>query len=1540
MTVKNKKIEAYPTSFAQKRIYFLENLEMGRIRNNIGVMSRFHQIFSVEYIKKILAMIIDRHEAFRYNFRETENGELVQFVNNKGVLDFQYFDLRGSDVSETMEKKQKIIEEAMDKKFNLENDALVRFVVIKISDLEHEFLVVAHHIIADAWSLSIAANEFFHISQALFYGQEINLPVLPIQYKDYAAWEQSEEFLEKIAKQSEYWLEHFAGELPVLDIPTDFPRPLWQSYQTEMVSVEIAADNYKRINDFCAKYKITPYVFALGAFTLLLYKLSGQNDFIVGTFSANRDLPELDNVVGIFLNNLPIRTKFNEEENILEYFIKLQETVLKSMENKDYPFEKLIEDLEVNRDMSRAPIFNTVFQMFNSGGHNDLQFNIFQEQILEYSTFDKTLGKFDISFHIHDRKNDWLLAMTYDRRLFKKESIERYLNYYQNIIKNILEDAEKKIDKLLYIDEAEKNEILIKSSGEIFPLENDLDIYAYFSRQAQLDPEKTALIFNSDRISYKKFLEKVDLAAASLSAFGLKPGDRLGFCLERSIDYVAGLLAALKLGIVYVPLALDFPQERIDFIVKDAEISYVLVSEKKSFSGAETILVEDLLKGDNYPEPLLTNPRPDKLAAIIYTSGSTGSPKGVLISEKGLINQAWAKIKFLEISPADIIVQNLPATFVASLWQFFSPLFIGGSILLVSDDDNRNLPAMIDLLCQEKITIWETVPSLFSWFISIGKNPELFSETLKIVLTGEATPEYLVREFFRKYKFRLYNAYGQTECSDDTLMSEINQDNFSKVLLGRPLINTEVYILDTNKSLLPINVVGELYISGAGLSSAYNKLPEKTNEVFVAHPFFPNRKIFKTGDLGRYLPSGEIEYLGRIDQQIKLQGRRVELGEIENRLADFPGIKQSLVIKNSNGLILYYTGAELTAKGIYNFLKRFLPAYMLPKYYIPLPSFPLNRSGKIEKKLLPIPNDNFMVKAGVCILETKTEKELAKIWKKLLAIKEVGREDDFFALGGYSLLAGQMVFELRKHGFSVSLPDIFRYSQLASLAEYLEKNISPNPVLPGGRPLTIIGDYLRKQQKGWQINEGELNFFVKNLNQEFLNNACRELQKNFPEKNIDLVSLSSERGVSDMVFYYDKEKENLKIIRDKKKIKALEFSRILMKWQKFYNQNLLGANNLVFTPFCSYPEYYHCIHASFYEIAMAQTQRFFSSSLAPAFDYFILPNYCLINDQERRDNDFNALLLGKPSIYMSAKRLGIQYSLNKVSDEQKAKTFLKQNHDNIFLLIGNNYYLPSSSYYHRPDFIDYLNEGRNLVSMNYSIFQENGDKIYYYSANLNCIGQIDSEDFIGYWLNFKNFNGPTDPVLDFSFHYINFRGMEKIPEFRLSDYYEVLLSNIEEYFRSWSIVGGPNFGFKKIFFGKSAWEEYCRDIRLNLSGEENSIADITIIDMFKRLEKPNLFLKDLLNDIAPLNDDFVVYLDDLSIILSDSDKIFEKLYKFVKESKIEYEPIITLLPSAAARSRKFLTRKMKEDLIEAVEILMKKQESLLSAMQARLKTLI
>jgi amino acid adenylation domain-containing protein len=1525
----NKNILAYPTSYAQKRIWFLEKIEQGRIKNNIGIVSSFEGVFPINELKRMLQFLVERHEELRANFHETESGEVVQVINEVREIQLNIFDLRGEDEGNKQRRKDKIIKEETEHKFDLAQDILIRFSLIILADDKQVFIACGHHMVVDAWSMSVVINEFFYLAQSHFYKQKINLPEISVQYKDYVAWEQSQEFQERIAESGKYWREKLSGDLPVLELPTDYKRPISQKYETGTETIVIDKEKTKILHELCRIYDTTPFVLSAALVNIILYRLTGQEDLILGTYIVKRDLPELDNVVGPLLNSLPLRTKINSEMDFRNFLSKFNQEFLSAMEHKDYPFEELISEISPERDITRSPIFNVVFQAFNTAGIRDLKKNIFFDWTQEYSTFDKTLGQFDLSFHLHNRDDDFLLALTYNYELFSKQTIKKYLSYFLVLLEEVYQNKGSKISDLNIFSQEDKDFLLDKFNDTNYNLDKTKDVFDIFWEQAEKTPDNIALNFLNKEYTYKKVFEEICFLAPYLQKRGLKAGMRIGLALERGPDFLFTFLSLLALGVSIVPLNQKDPKKRLEFMSKDSNLEFIICEDKEDFAWFNNTiifsqidkvgLVDKFQKKTNYFE---------EEAFIMYTSGSTGKPKGVILNQKSIINNALFNIDFLKFSERTVMAQNYSSIFVASIWQFLAPLFVGGKVVIYPDNISRDIPKLINKIAQDKITIWETNASILSLLLEMKLPVDKFSPDLQIIVTGEDTPDYLVEKFYDLYSFSLINAYGQTEGTGDTLKYRIPSQGEKKVLLGEPIFNTKVYVLDKDMNLTPVNSIGEIYISGDCLADGYLNLQQKNKEKFLPHPFISGEKIYRSGDLGRRLVNGQIEYMGRVDDQINIRGRRIELNEIVNVLSGRKEIKLSLAQKYNDEIVVYYTVIEdVRPLELRAYLSGFLPEFMLPTYFIKLDFFPLNENAKIDKNALPKPQDKYIPHTEGEEPCNDLEKMLADLWKKILPVKKVNRSDDFFALGGHSFLALKLLNDLNGLGYNIALQDIFRFSALDELALYCEKVLEKQKK-SGGIPFTAFGDLIKKYKFIPAALPDKLEIDINIFDQDkFVKSLEKVKQKNpnysFSIKS-DFLNLSLGLRDNDSVIVFKinnfQDKKFLQILVNYEKINKEELVGILWDFQKFYNLNLAEINSEeVYTPFFSYPDYYHCLHANFLEKVYFEKQQNFYASLSPAYDYFLVPSYVILDESSRATSDFNAIYLGEKDLFVSARKLGLQVEHYQAKDRNEAEKHFKYlAYNNLLLLLGNNYFLPSSAYYKNENFIAALEERRNILPMNLSLFQIVNNKIIVSSPNLKYFGEIKEEDFWEYWKNFRDFEA-VDFVSNFnsSFQAFNLKELDKIKFQNIEMLYEALEMNAKEFFQNKEFETKKDLGFEKIIFGQQVFAKFKEDIELNIEGEE--ISDIVILDMLKRLSRPQLFLHDLLSDIVALDDDFALILNKVAYIINLHDELFDRLYNKIKDNKPRYEPNLSFLPPLELRQQEFLSTRDKEDMLELTE---------------------
>lgn len=1035
------KILGYPLSYAQRRIWFLNQLESDSLSYNIGSSSTVLRELDIEKVKQVFSFMIKYHEVFRTNFFTASNGEPVQMIRAEIKNDFEFYDI--SQESNKNKSRIEITKRRANQVFDLENVSLIRLTVIKIAEQKYNFLVVMHHIISDIWSLAIFVNDFF-----ILYNKHekksgiknISYQSSRTQYRDYAAWEQSLEFEKKIYSQEKYWLKQLAGELPNLNIPIDRPRPLVQTYDTKNDSFEINEELTRHINSLCQKYGVTPYVFLLTIFNIVLHKLSNQDDIIVGTFAANRDLPELDKVIGVFLNNLAIRTQIKSDQLFLNYLSQVNEIVLSAMENKEYPFEKLIEKLNPLRDMSRAPIFNIVFQMFNNDSR--LKLNFFEDFGKKDFVFDNGLSQFDLTFKVFMGEKKISLVLTYNSTLFKKQTVKRFFSYYIELLKKISKQPECKISDLEIITESEKKKLLLEYNSTKIVIPDFTSVIDIFEKQKKLSLKKEAILFYEKTLSYEVFEQLVNQTARWLLKKGLKSGAVVGIMMQRSDDLIVTLFALLKIGAVYMPINETEPKTRVDFMLKDSRAKFVILDSEKVllksvnkilFSKKEIVIFDKTF--------FKTKTKITDLAYIIYTSGSTGKPKGVMISHGALVNFIVGIKKSLGLRPGLRILSLTNISFDIFFLESVASLCIGLPLVMVSESDQRDPVNLKKIIISKKVDVFQLTPSLLDVFLKYGNSYRWLFGIRKLLVGGEDLSDKLLARIKTCFKNEIYNLYGPSET---TIWSSVaNLSYGDNVNIGKPIANTQIYVLSPAKKLCPINVTGEIYISGLGLATTYtDKI--LTEKYFLPHPFIDGEKIYRTGDLGRITEQGNLEYRGRIGSQVKIYGKRVELGEIKSNLLQFPGVNQATVVLKVDDsgvkrLVAYYVASEeINYTRLKKFMEINLPTHMVPLQYIFLEKFPLNSNGKLDESGLPKPDFNILQVSIYQKPKNLIEKMVISIWEDVLKVKKIGRNDNFFQLGGQSLMLVNVYNQIEnKFPGKISIAQLFSFSTPESLADYL-----------------------------------------------------------------------------------------------------------------------------------------------------------------------------------------------------------------------------------------------------------------------------------------------------------------------------------------------------------------------------------------------------------------------------------------------------------------------------------------------------------------------
>ena len=1069
----------YPVSSAQKRIFILERMgSLGTAYNLPGIMTVEGRIDKAAF-ENAFVQLVKRHETLRTSF-DFINGEPVQKV-------YRNVDFRMSYDEAPEECAEEIIKEFI-KEFDLKAAPLFRAKLVKISEEKHLLMFDMHHIISDGVSTVILVKEFIE----LYRGDD--LPELKVQYRDYAAWQNKLFESDLIKKQQQYWKEVFSGEIPVLNMPQDYPRPATQSYKGDKITFSISGELAENLRNVAANTGTTMYMVLLAAYNILLHRYTGQEDIIVGSPTAGRPHADLENLAGMFVNTLALRNYISGHKNFRCFLDEVKNNVLKALENQDYQFEKLIDDLELKRDLSRNPLFDTLFVLQNMGipetDVNGLKFIPFE--------FKNGVSKFDITLEAVEMSESIRFNLEYCTELFKRETMERLAKHFEKILEHIVKNLDIEISRIEMMTEDEQNRILLDFNDTKCKYPREKTLSRVFEEQVERTPDNVAVIFENEKLTYSELNRRANSLARVLREHGVKGDSIVAIMLERSIEMMVGILAVLKAGGAYLPISPDYPDERVRFMLEDSGANILLTKSNVDLTKSSVPLTKDnvvlakdneilargntndigLEDGENDPSGLTVLDLDDEvlytgessnldeiitsknLAYVIYTSGSTGKPKGAMIEHYSVINRInWMHKKY-PIGEQDVILQKTPYTFDVSVWELFWWFFAGAKVCFLIPGGEKDPGAITEGIEKNKVTTMHFVPSMLNMFLEYmedEKNLNSISSLRQVFASGEALGTKQVQRFNnqagQKFGTKLINLYGPTEATVDVSYYDCpSTGEIELVPIGKPIDNIKLYIVDKNNNLQLVGIPGELCIAGDGLARGYLNRPELTKEKFVPNPFDDEdnlthlNRMYRTGDLARWLPDGNIEYLGRLDHQVKIRGFRIELGEIEEELLKHESIKEVVVTarkdkEGSSYLCAYLVSdRELTPAELREHLTKNLPEYMVPSYFVRLDKMPLSPNGKADRKALPEPMGN--VNTGVEYIEPAgvIEKKLAQIWREVLGVQNIGIKDNFFDLGGNSLLLIRMHSKIEtEYPGRLRVTDIFSNPTILKLAQFIEK---------------------------------------------------------------------------------------------------------------------------------------------------------------------------------------------------------------------------------------------------------------------------------------------------------------------------------------------------------------------------------------------------------------------------------------------------------------------------------------------------------------------
>ncbi|HEV7919166.1 MAG TPA: non-ribosomal peptide synthase/polyketide synthase [Thermoanaerobaculia bacterium] len=1025
--------EQLPLSFAQQRLWFLDQLEGGSAQYNIPFALRLTGELRLHALQHAFDEIVRRHEVLRTTYHDG-----VQVIHPATPLEIERVDAPPAETP-----------------FDLAHDRMLRVQLLTLGEQEHLLFVTLHHIAADGWSIGLLVREL----AALYEGQD--LPELPTQYADYAAWHRARMQGQTLETQLAYWKSQLAGAPAVHGLPLDHPRPARQQFAGRTLRTRLGRSLLAALNELAARHDATLFMVLQTAFSLLVSRWSGTPDVVIGTPVAGRQHRDVESLIGFFVNTLVLRTEVADEQPFLDLLRKNRERALDAFSHQDVPFEMLVDALNPERSLSHTPLFQLLFVL-----QNNERFSLQLPGLeIAHERGEHEPAKFDLQLSVHETEEGLDCEWTYAAALFDARTIERLASSFEVLTHAIAAAPETASGKLAILTADEARTILAREG-----VTRDYDyrtIHELFEEQVALDPSATALVFEGEQLTYGELNARANQLAHYLRGRGVGREVLVGISMERSFELLIGLLGILKAGGAYVPLDPTYPHDRLDAMREDSGVAIVVTPELFAGIGAYS------------RENLGVTSRLGDLAYMIYTSGSTGKPKGALNEHRAVVNRLLWMREHFSIRKGDRFLQKTPFSFDVSVWELFNALISGATLVIARPEGHRDGDYLARLIADERITLVHFVPSMLSAFL---RTPHLDRLTTveRVICSGEALPPELVKEFFTHFRCELHNLYGPTEAAIEVTHWQCKPEHEEIITpLGHPVANTRMYVLDAHLRPLPDGVTGELYIGGVQVGRGYHGRPELTAERFLRSPHRAGERLYRTGDLARYRTDGLLEFLGRMDDQVKIRGFRIELGEIKARLLEQPGVKEALVLAREQRLIAYIVPQEpLLLDDLKDALKRQLPEYMVPAAFVLMDAFPVTANGKVDKRALPEPE---RIAVTYVAPADRTEARLAALWQEILQLEEpVSVTANFFDLGGHSLLATRIVSAI-SHAFEKAVPvrALFEHNTVRTLAAYLaEQGVTAYRAIPavpreGALPLSFA------QQRLWfldQLEEGSAQY--------------------------------------------------------------------------------------------------------------------------------------------------------------------------------------------------------------------------------------------------------------------------------------------------------------------------------------------------------------------------------------------------------------------------------------------------------------------------------
>jgi amino acid adenylation domain-containing protein len=1161
--------DGLPLSFTQQQFWLLHHLEESNYIYNMVRAFRLEGNLDIPSFERAIQCLIERHSILRTEFKVV-NGSPVQVITPHLTFDIPVIDLQNLSETEQIFQAQQLLLQERTRAFDLNQSPVWRVTLIRLHPHTHLLMFNLHHIICDDWSIQVFLRELSALYQEVSTGKTASLPELPIQYADFAYWQNQQIAIDNFSQQLNYWQQQLADVVPVLELPylnDDRNSNKKQAFQSGIVPLSVSTEVTRKLKQLSQQSGTTLFTTLLTAFAILLSRYTHQEDLVVGTAIANRTSAQINPLIGAFVNTLGLRIQISDNPTFEELLTEVQKVVLEAYAHSEVPFIKVIEALKIDRKSGNNPLLQVMFTL-ETINQEKLQLPGVITTKLELSkptagaTFDLTLNLWETSVELQGK-------LEYNAYLFNEEIIQRISGHFQTLLEKIVESPNQCIGNLSILNATEMEQLLEK---DLQGIESKfLCLHELFEAQVDKTPEAVALKFEGQHLTYRELNEQANQLAHHLQTLGVKPETLVGICIERSLEMIVGILGILKAGGAYVPLDPSNPQERLNYILEDAQVQVLVTNSqlRNTFDESNFVvyLDEEADKIAQYPRNnLVSGVQDDNLAYMIYTSGSTGKPKGVLITHHNVVRLFKATEDWYQFNETDVWTLFHSFAFDFSVWELWGGLLYGGCVVVVSYEMSRDSQAFYNLLVAEKVTVLNQTPSAFYQLIQVDEHSKTTEKlSLRVVIFGgEALSLPLLQPWFDRHGDQLpqlVNMYGITETTVHVTIRRLTLADVKATcsLIGQPIPDLRIYLLDKYQEPVPIGVVGEIYVGGGGVARGYWRRTELTEERFVPNPFSNQQqgRLYKTGDLARYLPTGELEYKGRIDHQVKIRGFRIELGEIQALLSGHQGVRECVVLAredepNNKRLVAYIVPDHIQASTILNlvslreqgilgdahdgaakgerfldelpngmkiahlnkteteflyqeiftdqsylqhgitleegdyrqstwnsletyiqdlrrYLKKKLPDYMIPSAFVVLEKFPLTSNGKVDSRALPPPNLEFRTEGIYEIPQTELEKQITTVWQKILGVEKVGIHDNFFEIGGHSLLLAQTYQQLQDlFNEKLSIVEMFRYPTIHTLAKRFSQNLPrQTPAIQEGSqtPLRHERQNLLKQQR-------------------------------------------------------------------------------------------------------------------------------------------------------------------------------------------------------------------------------------------------------------------------------------------------------------------------------------------------------------------------------------------------------------------------------------------------------------------------------------------